>query len=92
MEEIKNNGMVISEKISGDLEGVLGTKGSLDLDSGNKLGAFQIFNSVSDFGIDYWLGESLGCRDGSEFLFRGLLFLNKHLFWLFLNLSNNNGS
>lgn len=53
MEEIKNNGMVISEKTSGDLEGVLGTKGSLDLDGGNKLGAFQIFNSVSDFGIDY---------------------------------------
>lgn len=53
MEEIKNNGMVISEKISGDLEGVLGTKGSLYLDGGNKLGAFQIFNSVSDFGIDY---------------------------------------
>ena len=26
MEEIKNNGMVISEKISGDLKGVLGTK------------------------------------------------------------------
>lgn len=27
MEEMKNNGMVIFEKTSGDLEGVLGTKG-----------------------------------------------------------------